>query len=102
MGQKYYVEQLGDGSRQLLLTCDTTGRTSLEVNWLKDGVLLTIDGNKYLLNSAKNRLTIRDIMGADEGNYTCSYTAGSIQTNAAAGCVLVYGNLYISNMFVAE
>ena len=54
---------------------------------------MDIDEVKYFLNRAQNRLTIRNIVATDEGNYTCSYTAGPIQQTSSAGCLIVYGKI---------
>jgi hypothetical protein len=58
---------------------------------LKDNIPLDIDGDKYSLNRIKDRLTVWNIVPSDEGNYSCSYTAGQNQRTENAGCLLVYG-----------
>ena len=48
------------------------------------------DGEKYQLDS--RTLTIRDIVGSDEGNYTCTFG----QETHFAGCLSVYGETRVN------
>ena len=85
------TERLGSGTAQVQLTCSTPGRTSPQVNWFKDSVSLNTNGEKYTLSPTQSGLTVIGIVASDEGNYTCSNTAGSSVMTSSAGCLLVYG-----------
>ena len=54
--------------------------------WRHNGMELT-EGEKYQLE--QRYLTIRDIVGSDEGNYTCTFN----QETHSIGCLLVYGEI---------
>ena len=58
------------------------------VVWRHNGMELT-GGEKYQLE--QRYLTIRDIVGSDEGNYTCTFN----QETHSVGCLLVYGEIII-------
>lgn len=92
----HVTEELGDREKSTDITCITPDRqTTSDVSWLRDGALLdTGNSDKYELSSSKNRLTVKDIVGTDEGNYSCMYedTNGEEQTSYA-GCLIVFGEL---------
>ena len=46
---------------------------------------------KYKLSTGQDRLTVNNVVGADEGRYSCSYEASDNQVNGTAGYLTVYG-----------
>ena len=60
------------------------------MGWRLNGVDIVVYNGKYELD--QRHLTVRNIFGTDEGNYSCVYE----QQTHYAGCLLVYGGLVVS------
>lgn len=96
----HITEELGDRGKSTDITCSTPGRQNSDVSWLLDGAILNIENSdKYELSSSKTRLTVKDIVGTDEGNYSCKYLgANGEEKTSYAGCLIVFGEL--RNMYI--
>ena len=77
-----YTERLGGRGESVTFVCN-----GASVGWRLNGVDIVVNNAKYELD--QRHLTVRDIVGADEGNYSCFYE----QQTYYAGCLLVYGKL---------
>lgn len=86
-------EELGGRGKQIDITCSTPGRHSSEVLWLRDDVILdTANVDDYELTSSNTRLTVKNIIGTDEGNYSCKYeNSEGEEVTSYAGCLIVFG-----------
>ena len=56
--------------------------------WRHNGVNLTGNNEKYQMGTRSRSLTVREIVGSDEGDYSC------VQSGDITGCLLVYGKHY--------
>ena len=59
--------------------------------WYLNGKELELAGNRY--HSSENSLMIENIIGEDEGWYTCNSTNGP--RNSTPPCLIVYGKQYL-------
>ena len=88
-----YLDVLGGDNRDVPFTCSTDNRhQDSNIIWFHNGEEVDTASDRYSLNSNQDRLTIHNVIGTDEGQYTCSYelTTGTT-TNFSAGCLIVYG-----------
>ena len=97
----HVAEELGGRGKQIDISCNTPGRHSSEVFWLRNNVTLdTGNVDKYVLASSNTalRLTVKNIVGIDEGNYSCKYeNSEGEDVTSYAGCLIVFGKLYKTN-----
>ena len=61
--------------------------------WSHDGSTMTIDGSKYVKSGSRS-LLIHNIVGTDEGTYTCQYNYRQQVVSADVATVYVIGELY--------
>ena len=87
--------QLGGRNKSIQIGCETPGHSSLNVDWYFNDTRLeiSISNPKYEVNTdtGHDRLTVNDVVGADEGRYSCSYLVSEDQVNGTAGYLIVYG-----------
>ena len=83
MSYYYLTEQLGDDNEMVTFRCMLDGAS--DVVWRLNSMDLPENDEKY--QRTQRRLTVKNIDGSDEGNYTCV----SGQQTHSAGCLLVYG-----------
>ena len=98
----YVAEELGGRGKQIDISCNTPGRQSSDVFWLRDNVTLdTGNAVKYVLASSNTRLTVKNIVGIDEGNYSCKYeNSEGEEVTSCAGCLIVFGKLYRTYIYM--
>ena len=78
----FITERLGGSSDMVTFRCESNSAAV----WTHNGVTLTENDEKYQFDT--RALTVRQIVGSDEGNYSC------VQSGDVTGCLLVYGKHY--------
>ena len=63
--------------------CESNGAATVE--WRHNNTVIVADDDKYYMN--QRFLTVRDVVGTDEGDYSCTF--GGL--TKPAGCLIVYG-----------
>lgn len=89
----YSADVLGDQGSTVQLTFRVplgVDASSIHCEWSHDGNTIAIDNSKYILLGSRG-LEIRNIVGADEGTYTCSYDYHQQQLTETVACVNVIG-----------
>ena len=90
-----YRTQVGDGTRNIEMTCKTGGNSvdPGTVRWVHMNASKQLqidqmsDASKYSLNSIE--LTIKNVSESDEGKYSCTYNTNS--PGAVIFCLEVVG-----------
>ena len=58
--------------------------------WAHDGQTISVDGTKYVQPNSR-RLRIHNVVGADEGSYTCHYNYHQQQASEHVADIFVLG-----------
>lgn len=67
-----------------------TDASLIDCSWSRNGNLISIDGNKYVRLGPRS-LQISDIVGADEGTYSCNYNYLQRQNSNDVTVIYVIG-----------
>ena len=95
----YTAGILGNQTSSALLTYRVplgVDASFIQCTWSHDGKPITIDGNKYVRSGARS-LQIRNIVGDDEGIYTCNYNYNQQARAEAVANLCVIGELHLPN-----
>lgn len=95
----YYVDALAGQQRPASVTCSISqGIDAATIQWQLNGNTINVGNAKYKLISSTT-LQIHNLVGSDEGTYSCSFLSHGLRYTRDLACIHILGKFTCMKLF---